>query len=318
MEPLRRKRTLPRDIVDETSLTEADGTEPAWRAILDVVDGEPGGGELGAGGGRCGRGGECAVELRRERALGGGKAGVARTHREAVGFAHGRAADDLGGEEKRGAEAAHELELLKILFTEISALGIGDLEQFRYDRQHAGEMTGPVGAAEFAAEFAFLNRIPGAVGIHLGDAWSKNDIDAGLSHEREIGIERARVFLEIVGFVELRGIDEDRGEHDDVFPSGGLKERTVAGMERAHRGDKSDAAASGAVLGSERAPRGDGVKDAGHDQKLSFVVGNFPARTAAENLLTPVLMTSAPSANFRTKRGWKSGLRPRRSLRTKT
>jgi hypothetical protein len=117
-------------------------------------------------------------------------------------------------------------------------------------------MSRAVRAAEFAAELVFGDGIAHAVGIHLGHARGENDVDTRPIHQSAILIEHARVQLEVVFLVELRGVDEDRGEHDRAIATGGLKERGMSGVQRAHRRHETDHAASRAVLGAKLAPFG--------------------------------------------------------------
>jgi hypothetical protein len=90
----------------------------------------------------------------------------------------------------------------------------------------------------------------------LGYARGEDDVDARLVHERAIPVEHTWVQLEVVFLVELRGVDEDRGQHDGAIATGGLKKRGVSGVERAHRRHETDRAAGGVVRGAKLAPFG--------------------------------------------------------------
>ena len=68
---------------------------------------------------------------------------VAARHGEAVGLAHGRAADDLDRERQVGRHAPDDRELLAVLLAEVGAARSGDVEQLRHHRGDAGEVRRP-------------------------------------------------------------------------------------------------------------------------------------------------------------------------------
>src|SRR5690606_8047664 len=87
---------------------------------------------------------------------GGAQADVARAHGEAVGFANGFHRDDVEPE----VEVAHHLpnhgELLEVLFAEVGAVRLDDVEELGDDGGDAAEVAGAEGAAQAVGEDVHL------------------------------------------------------------------------------------------------------------------------------------------------------------------
>jgi hypothetical protein len=82
---------------------------------------------------------------------------------------------------------------------------------------------------------------PEVLRVHLLDGRDEQIVDPRGLRERGVDLLAARVALEVLLFPELGGVDEDRGDDDVAFPPGGLEERHVARVQRAHRGDEAHA-----------------------------------------------------------------------------
>ena len=86
------------------------------------------------------------VQPRRDPALFRIQMPVARTQRQAVRFAHRGHADDLHGHIQIRDHAPDHRQLLRILFAELRAIRLHDLEQLQHHRGHAAEMARPESA----------------------------------------------------------------------------------------------------------------------------------------------------------------------------
>src|SRR5207248_762785 len=77
--------------------------------------------------------------------------------------------------------------------------------------------------------------------IHLVLTRREQDIDAAPLELRPIGIQRARIAIEVFVRPELKSIDEDAG--DDAIPMAArnVDERQVTRVQIAHRGNEGDA-----------------------------------------------------------------------------
>ena len=74
--------------------------------------------------------------------------------------------------------------------------------------------------------------------VHLGRRRRKHDVDAALATKRHVIFERAWVTREIVRVVELERVHEYRNHHDPAVAPGGVDQRRVSGMQRAHGGNE--------------------------------------------------------------------------------
>ena len=172
----------------------------------------------------------------------GGKIAIARTHRQSVGFAYRRTNDNF----KRKIEIAHHLSqdrnLRRILLSEEGKIRLDDVEQFGDHRGHSAKMPRPRSSIKSVADALDVDKRRSAVGIHHFCSRSEDDIDAlGLEH-LAILFQSARIAAEILIGAELRWVHEDRDDNDVATLARCLHQGTMAGMQRAHGGHKTDAA----------------------------------------------------------------------------
>ena len=109
-----------------------------------------------------------------------------------------------------------------------------------------------------------LDHIRLRLGVKVGLGRREQHADAGGGELVAVGLESARVLVEILVRAELQAIDEDRGDHGVAVGAGLFHQADVAGVEVAHGRHEDEAAAP-----LERRPQ---VGDAGmdlHDVRLA-------------------------------------------------
>ena len=77
-------------------------------------------------------------------------------------------------------------------------------------------------------------------GVYLLDRRHQHQVGARFFQEPRIGFGSAGVAPQVVLVVELRGVDEYAHRHRVVFAAGTFHQRTVPGMQGAHRRDEPD------------------------------------------------------------------------------
>ena len=103
----------------------------------------------------------------RRAAVVGGEVRVAARHREPVGLADERAADDLDRQVEVGRHAAHHRELLRVLASEVGAARTDDGEQLGDDRGDPVEVGRPGRPQSPAVRPCTCTVVRGAGRVHL-------------------------------------------------------------------------------------------------------------------------------------------------------
>ena len=94
----------------------------------------------------------------------------------------------------------------------------------------------------------------GGVRIHLGRGRGEHDVDALGLTRADIGVERARIAVEIVLAIELQRIDEDADDDDVAFARRACAHQPrVARVQRAHRRHEADASGRRGAPAASRA-----------------------------------------------------------------
>ena len=99
------------------------------------------------------------------------------------------------------------------------------MEELRDDGGHAAKVSGAGGAVEAIADAGNLDEGGGAGRVHFGVCGGEEEVDAGFSQQRAVGVEGAWVAAEVLAGRELQGIDEERGGHDGALCARGLYKR---------------------------------------------------------------------------------------------
>lgn len=171
----------------------------------------------------------------------GGEIDISRTQGEAVAFSYRRGTHDAQGKIEVAHHAPDYRELLEILLPEDSDIGLGQMEELRYDGADSVKMARSTCPTEPSGKSVFRDH-HGALGrIHLRCRGDKDRIHPVATALLEILCKRSRIGLKIFRRPELRGIDEDRC-HDIPSPErmgfspSPVEETRVAAMECPHRG----------------------------------------------------------------------------------
>lgn len=206
-------------------------------------------GGLFAGFGKGAGGEEGAADAGGIGAMGGSELAVAGGEGEAVGFPDGGVADDFDREIEVPDHAADESELLEVLVSEDGGVRADDVEELEDDGEDAIEVAGSGGSAEVGGEEGLGNEGGVVLFVERGGFGDEGDIGSFGRGEGEIVFERAGVGAEVLGAVELDGVDED-GNDDGAFRPhllpGGAEKSEVTFVEGAHGGDEGDL--SGPIL----------------------------------------------------------------------
>lgn len=186
--------------------------------------------------------------------LRGGQVAVAAGQRQPVRLAHGGHADDVHAEVQVAHHAADQGELLGVLLPVERHVGPGEVEQLGDDGEHAVEVPGPDGTLETAAHGAGAQPHLGlAAGVDLLGGGREHEVRAGRLGDRQVGLQGARVAVEVLARTELQRVDED-GDHDESLGAdacaGRPDERGVTLVEGAHGHHDAGGAAGDRALGT--------------------------------------------------------------------
>ncbi len=169
-----------------------------------------------------------------------GEIAVAGAEGEAVRVADDGANDQINRDVEIADHGAEHGDLGGVLLTEEGAVGGEDVEELADNRGDAAKVTGPGGAVEPVAEFAWVDEgAEAAGGVHVGCRWGEEEVDPFGFEQGTVRVEGARVFGEVLGGTKLGGVDEEGGSHEVAGLPGRLDERQVALMQRAHGGDET-------------------------------------------------------------------------------
>ena len=150
-------------------------------------------------------------------ALLGGKQRVARTEGQTAFFANDGAGANFNVALQIVHHGADDGDLLEVLFSEISAMRANHVEQF------ADHLADTVEVARTAR--SFHDAVDGRVGecasvgfgIHLCGGRRKYEIHFHVFKQSTIGFKGAWIIFQILGVVELGGIDKNADHGDVVF-----------------------------------------------------------------------------------------------------
>ena len=124
--------------------------------------------------------------------------------------------------------------LLEVLLAEIGACGAAPREELAHNLRHAVEVARAHGALHDFGHRAEVEPAGVGLGIYLFGSGDECVVDAGRLEECGVGVFGARVGAEVVGVVELRGVDEDAHHNDIVLGTGAVDQRLVPVVQCAH------------------------------------------------------------------------------------
>jgi hypothetical protein len=165
--------------------------------------------------------------------------------------------DDKASDVEVARHAPDHLQLLVVLLAEHRDIGQALQEQLGHHRGDTVEMARPRPAAEAVGEarHRHLGREP--VRIDLAHPRREDEIAPGGDELGEVAGEVARVGVEVLALAELRGVDENAGDHQVGARLGEGDEFHVRAVQVAHGRDQAD-------RGTGRAPRRHRAAQLGH------------------------------------------------------
>src|SRR6266481_395328 len=165
---------------------------------------------------------------------------IARTHRKAIGLAHGRNRNNLEIEIEIDHHPLDRAQLLKILLAEERGIWLYDIEQLRHHGRDAAKMARAMVAAKSLGDFRRLD--PGLQPRrkhHIGFR-SEQYVDRNRAHQLAIALEVARIAGEILIWAKLRRVDEQRTREPRAEFAPLAHQREMSLVQKAHRGYECD------------------------------------------------------------------------------
>lgn len=176
----------------------------------------------------------------------GGESHVAAAECKAVFGADDGAGDKFDGVLDLLEEVANHCDLLEIFFAKVCALWLCEVEKTANNNSNSGEMAGATRAFHYFFDRAEVIGVVDGFGVHLlngGDEGHELAVDGFGSFEAcdflEVGVDGARIFLEVFLVVELNGVDEETHYHEVVFFAGTGDEGQVAFVKCTHGGNEA-------------------------------------------------------------------------------
>src|SRR5581483_5201609 len=207
-------------------------------------------------------------------ALRDGKITVTRAHREAVGFAHRLAGDDLDRQVELPGHLAHQHELLEVLLAEHRRHRLHRVEELEHDGGDTVEESRAELSLELVGEARRLDEEGLRLRIEHALVRREEQLHARLLEERAVALEGPRIALEVLARRELQAVHEDAHRDRAAVPSREPREREVALVQVPHRRHEGHRAGGG----DRGAQRGDVAYDA-HQPRLKNSRRLFMPRT---------------------------------------
>ena len=157
--------------------------------------------------------------------------------------------------------------------------------------------------------------------VHLVHARSEQEIDARLFHHGEVAVRVTWVLGIVLGRPELRGVDEDARDKSRVVGARAFQQRTMPGVERAHRGNEAQCPLGGCTGRSKPVHRLvylHAPYERPSAEKLSSSPGKLPDCTSATYRRVASMIVSPTEAYLRTCFLLRPALMPNTSWNTST
>src|SRR3954451_137616 len=163
---------------------------------------------------------------------------VAARQRKTVGLADGGPADHLDREVEVAHHPADQRELLGVLLAEERDVGPGQVQQLADAGHHAVEGPRAVFALEPVAQRSRGDPHLGLT-IRVDDVRGRGEdhVDLLARAECKVGVEGARIAVEVLPRRELQGVEEDRDDHGVAACARGPDQLTVPFVQRTHGHD---------------------------------------------------------------------------------
>ena len=172
----------------------------------------------------------------RNGALVGRQQRVAAAAGQAVSVAHNVALHNLN---RQVQVLHHRLDngyLLPVLLAEVGALGLDNIEQTAHHLADTVEVAGPMGTLHHRRDGRILEMTLVGRGVHLLDRGRQHVVGTARLQQPAVGLQRARIVLQIVLVVKLRGIHKYRYDRDAVFLHTATYQRGMTLVKCSHGG----------------------------------------------------------------------------------
>ncbi len=123
-----------------------------------------------------------------------------------------------------GYHAADYGDLLEVFFAEVGPVGADYVEQAAYDLGHAVEVAGTHCSFHDLGYGAEVEDACVGLGVYFFDGGDEGVVDACVGEAPAVGFFGTRVGAQVVGVVELCGVDEYAYDDDVVFATGAVDE----------------------------------------------------------------------------------------------
>ena len=161
-----------------------------------------------------GAGPQRAGQRQRARPLVRRQVPVAAGQCQSVRFADGRHAHDVHRQVDVAHHGADEGELLVVFLAEVRRVGAGQVQQLEDDGQYPVEEARTAGPLQRLAERPGVDPDRGLPGrVHLRACRGEHQVDTFGAGGGEVGLERARVPVEVLVRPELQRVHEQRHDH---------------------------------------------------------------------------------------------------------
>ena len=165
--------------------------------------------------------------------------GIAGTQRQAVRLPHDGADHEPQAEVKVFHQASDNLDLLKILLSKVSDIGLYKVEQLQNNGGDPAEMAGPGTAFKIAGEFARFDKGVKSRPVYLLLSGSKSRLHVQVAEYADVLLKVARVLGEIIRRAKLGGINKDGYQNGIALLLGTANQGLMAGVQCSHRRHQS-------------------------------------------------------------------------------
>ena len=184
--------------------------------------------------------GEGFVQRRGQNTLFRGEVAVARRHGQPVGLPDGRAPHQLDGKTKVSNQPSDHRHLLQIFLTEVSPVGLHNVEQFSHHDADAVEMARPEGSFHDHFQFAEVEPQGGWLRIHFRYRRGQHNVAASRFQHPVVIVGGAGVAGKVVGVVELGRVYKNAGHNQIIRLPGRFNKAHVAFVQGTHCRDKAN------------------------------------------------------------------------------
>lgn len=142
-----------------------------------------------------------------------GEADVSGGESESIGFTDGGKSDDFNGHIQIPNHTADKSDLLEVLVAKDGKIRLDDVEELEHYGEDSVKMTGPTRTTKVFGEQRFGNQNRVVALIERFFFRSESQINPFFFTQREVGLQGARIVVQVSNAVKLDWIDENRDGH---------------------------------------------------------------------------------------------------------